>query len=177
MSFEWLSKIFEFFFQAVPVRWIIDPSQVVVALPLGRPKICTHDNGIGGTGIHIHWPLISESTWLPITEQSPSSAEQFLHTSDDVPVAVKPDYSYKITDPISIATTFPDYEDLAAMRLLAMTAEHVASCEFENLSDVEEDIEAGLKESLDEIGLELCWFTLGSRQRGRALFMWGANIS
>lgn len=176
MNFEWLSKIFDFFIQTVPVRWIIDPTQVVIAMPLGRPRLCTDKSGVFGTGIHIHWPLISgEASWLPVTEQSPETAEQKLHTADGVPVAVKPDYSYLIADPVRVATAFPDYEDLAAMRLLAATADGVTETAFEDLSDAEEVIKEHLNESLAEIGLKLCWFTLGSRQRGLALFIWGAD--
>ena len=172
IGFEWLDRIFDAALSFVPQIRIVTPAAVLVAFPLGRPVLCSSRNGFLKTGLHIHWPLISCLEEIPVTEQSPAVTDQLLHTDDHKPVAVQPDYSFKVRDPVRVATTFPDYEELAQMRLIAMTAEEVTASDFDSLMDAEERIEERLAESLDAIGLELCWFTLGSRQRGIPLFHW-----
>ena len=93
---ELLQRIFEWLYQFWPIRIIHDWEQGVRCLFGNATSNLTSGNGIGGTGLHVFWPLLGEINVYETNIEVSETELQTHTTADDVAVTISIGVKHRI---------------------------------------------------------------------------------
>lgn len=170
-ALDWLGDIGGALVELFPQRRIICTTQAGVLWRFGKnPRIL-------GPGWYLWWPLISELQVMNVVTETIDISPQTIKTADDKTVGVSGWITYRITDPLLVATEFVDYEstlqETAAGTLASVVSQFSSKI---TMSQLNKELRKALKDNFVTKGIQIQDFALSDYFEVRfPLGLWQTN--
>jgi regulator of protease activity HflC (stomatin/prohibitin superfamily) len=171
--FSWLR---ERLYDLWPVRIIRDWEQGVRLRAGNVQALLTAHNGIGGTGVHLFWPLLGEIFWQHTSIRAAETSLQRLTTKDGVDVSVAFTLTYQIKDLGALFTKVHDFADSILDRVRGAAGLVVPELLASELSArLQPEMDAAVRKRVRGWGLDLIDLVPTQTSRAPALHLLGAG--
>jgi regulator of protease activity HflC (stomatin/prohibitin superfamily) len=197
-AFGWLGEIFNALLSLVPQIVLCRATHAGVKFQAGRTvRLLRPDNGVPfpcikwwksfpylwfqRTGVHVYWPLVTETEIVPVKRQTTNLVNQYLCTSDGSTIGVGGIIVYEVSDVEKLLTECYDYEDTIQDLALAAIKKVVTSHSITDLQKgngkVDKELTLELRKDLSRFGVRTVRVTLSDLAPCRMVGHWGSVVS
>jgi len=177
----WLGDLIRAMLLIVPQLILVRATHAGVRFRHGCTVVeLTHQNGVGGTGLHIYWPLVTEYEVVPIKRQTTNLDAQYLCTKDGQTIGVGGILVYEIDNVVSLLTECYDYEDTIRDLALATVKSVIVQHDIDRLrtesKKIDQELTKDLRNQLRRFGVKTIRVTLSDLAPCRVVGHWGIGL-
>jgi regulator of protease activity HflC (stomatin/prohibitin superfamily) len=165
---EFLKQVFEWLYQFWPVRIVHDWEQGVRCRLGNATSKLTSSNGIGGTGLHVFWPLVGEISLYETNIEVSETELQTHTTADDAAVTISLGVKYRIFDLKRMYQNIHDPIETLDNEICSAAGQCIVAMQFAQLSTgLCDRILQEVKEQMGEWGIEIVSLSLINLTKAR----------
>jgi regulator of protease activity HflC (stomatin/prohibitin superfamily) len=167
---ELLNQVFQWLYRFWPIRIIHDWEQGVRCLFGNARSMLTSQNGIGGTGLHVFWPVVGEINAYETNIEVSETDLQTQTTGDGVAVTISLGNKYRIFDLKRMYLSIHDPVETLGNEICSAVGKCVIAMEFSALSTrLCDRVMQEVKEEMSEWGIEIVSLSLINLTKARPI--------
>lgn len=151
---EWLLELTGWITQFIPRLSIVCVTHKVVKFRYGSDIVLVEP------GMMWHWPLVTQTSFIPVVRQPIDLPTQRLVTADHKRVIASASVTYRVSDPIKAITHNWDYEDTIVNVSRAAVASIITKRPYDDLvgtiaGQLKKDLTRACREELKKYGISV----------------------